>query len=233
MITRRAFGIGSCWLLLAGAGATLVGCAGRGKALRYRLSIDVDTPRGLKTGSAILETVFNSGNRLEYSASAQTYGQAPVVDLGDDRYLFSVLKDPFGTMTLYETVLHVLRYPETRPPLADPDASTFDQANEAKPSGVVRSGDYPMLVTFRDVGDPGTVMEVDPGNLETAFGQGYRLERIFLEVVDLGEPLTDGFERKFEAIANADRPFRERREGTLRTSDPAGALQNSYFVLRK
>ena len=181
----------------------------------------------------MLESAFNFGNRFEYSAGARTYGQAPFVDLRDGRYLFSVLSDPFGQMTMYETVLHVLRYPETRPPLADADASSFDQASQTKPSGVVRPADYPMLVTFGDVRDPKTVTEVDPTNLAASFGAGYDFRRMTLDVVDMDEPLTAGFERKFEAIARADRPFRDRPLGALRTSDPAGALQNAYFVRRK
>lgn len=230
MLSRRVFGIGACWFLLAGAG--LVGCAGRPKALRYRLSIEVDSPEGLRTGSAVLETLFNPGSRFEYGASARTYGQAPFLDLGGGRYLFSVLSDPFGQRTMYETVLQVLRDPDTQPPLADPDASSFDQANETKASGTVRPKDYPMLVTFSDVEDPKTVAQVDPANLAASFGAGYALRRMTLDVVDMDEPLTSGFELRFKAIASADRPFRARTVGALRTSDPAGSLQSGYFVRR-
>jgi hypothetical protein len=232
MMTRRAFGLGASWLFAGGAGAVLAGCAGRTKALRYRVTLEVDTPSGLRTGSSVLESTFTSGSRFEYSARAWTYGEAPTVDLGNGRYLFAVLSDPFGTKTMYQMLLHVLRYPETRPPLADPDASSFRQANETKPFGVVRRDDYPMLVTFGNVNDPATVMAVNPENMASEIGAGHDLRRITIQVVSKDVSLTNGFENRFPKIANQTSPFRERLAGLLRTDDPAGRLQNGYFVWR-
>jgi hypothetical protein len=46
-----------------------------------------------------------------------------------------------------------------------------------------RSG-YPLLVVFRDIGDPSSVERVEPTDLAAAFGPGYALRRITVQVTD-------------------------------------------------
>ena len=50
------------------------------------------------------------------------------------------------------------------------------------------------LVTFADVNDPATVIEVDPNNIETTLGAGVSWNEITLEGTD--EPVTTGIEAK-------------------------------------
>jgi hypothetical protein len=233
VMSRRAFSTSSMWLLAASAGATVAGCTSRNKALRYRVTIEVGTPLGLKIGTSVLESVFNSGNRFENSGKAWTNGQAPYVDLGSGRYLFSTLSDPFEKAAMFSLLLKVLRYPETRPPLADPGGSAVDQANGTMPFGVVRRQDYPLLVTFGDVNAPETVKEVDPDDLEESFGTGHWLKSITVQIVDRREPLTGGFEKRFKAIAGFDRPFRKEAAQFPRSADVAGQLQNGYFIHKR
>lgn len=232
VISRRVFNTSSMWLLAGSVGTGLAGCTGRNKPIRYRMAIEVDTPHGLKTGTSVMESVFNNGDRFENSAKAWTTGQAPYVDLGGGRCLFSTLSDPFEKAAMFQILLKVIRYPETRPPLADPGSSAVDQANATKPLGVVRRQDYPLLAAFESVDAPETVKEVDPEDLTASFGPGHTLRAINVQIVDRGEPLTEGFEERFTKIAKFDRPFRERRAGSLATDDIAGQLQNGYFVRR-
>jgi hypothetical protein len=49
---------------------------------------------------------------------------------------------------------------------------------------------YPLLVTFTDINDPKSVLEVKPDNLAASFGVGYSLKSITLEITD--EPVTEG-----------------------------------------
>lgn len=232
MMSRRIFGLNAFWLLAGSAGAALTGCASSNKALRYRITIEVDTPLGLRTGTSVLESVYNNGNAFENSARAWTRGQAPYVDLGNGRYLFSTLSDPFEKSAMFQILLKVLRHPETKPPLSDPDRSAVDQANTTKPFGIVRRQDYPLLITFRNVEIPETVEEVDPADLSTIFGQGHAVKSITIQVLDRNEHLTKGFEDRFPEIAKFDRPFREKPQHALRSSDRVGQLQNGYFVRR-
>ena len=75
----------------------------------------------------------------------------------------------------------------------------------------------PVLVTFTDLGDPGTARAVPPDDLEAALGKGFRLHGISAEVVPnglwpldfggpLGEPVTRGIEAKLPWWNGADNP---------------------------
>lgn len=194
MMARR----GALGLLVAVAALFVGGCGRRGKALRFKLTVEVNTPAGLKTGASVLESVFNSGNGFENSASAWTYGEAPTVDLGNGRYLFALLDNPLSNNnhTMYAILFDVLQYSDLEPPL-NRDVSLFDQANETKPLGVVQRKNYPLLVTFGDIGNPKTVSEVKPDTMSSTFGAGYAINRITIQVVDNDEPLTTGIEERF------------------------------------
>ncbi len=52
----------------------------------------------------------------------------------------------------------------------------------------------PDLVTFADIDDPRSVIEVDPNNLQATLGQGVTWNEITLEMTD--EPITTGIEKK-------------------------------------
>ncbi|MEQ1710633.1 MAG: hypothetical protein ABL908_04440 [Hyphomicrobium sp.] len=54
--------------------------------------------------------------------------------------------------------------------------------------------DLPDLVTFEDVSDPRTVMEVDPAAPEKALGAGVSFGAVTLEIT--GEPVTTGIETR-------------------------------------
>ena len=56
--------------------------------------------------------------------------------------------------------------------------------------GVVPPEDYPMMVTFTDISDPMSVVEVDPNNFVATFGEGYALVEMTLEITD--EAMTSG-----------------------------------------
>ena len=164
----------------------LWGCANRDDAIRYKITIDVGTPSGVKRGASVVESDFRR--------DGLTLGQAPFVDLGNGHYIFALLTDPFSEKTLYRIVLNALRYPDLKPPLDDPQANAFVQAKRTKPQAILRRADYPMLVTFGNIKDSGSVSEVSPDNLAASFGAGYRLEQITIQVVDQDEPLTQGLE---------------------------------------
>lgn len=187
----------------------LLGC-GRGKSsLRYRLTAEVDTPAGLKTGASVLESVFNAGNSFQFSASAGTFGQAPVVEFANGQHLFVLLSEPLGTNPLYETMFKVLEYPELRFPADLGGIEAFDHANEVLPFAVVKPADYPMMATFDDVRQVATVKEVDLDDSTSSIGAGYRFRRLTVQVVDADTPLTTGFEQQFPEIAGQDLPFRQ------------------------
>ena len=203
--------------LLVGTALALAlgGCSGKGSTLRYRLTVEVDTPSGLKTGSSVLEYEYPSKTGL-------SYGQAPFVDLGNGRYVFALIDQMSGPWGVF-------RYPDLRPPIPRDDVpwSEFDRANELRPKAVLKLADYPKLVTFDDINDPKTVREVKPSSVR----------QIIFEVVDQDEPLSEGIEELLKWIG----PYPETR---LTSMKPGSGLQsvedaplnrllsNGHFVFR-
>ena len=219
--------------LIAGMGAfALAGCGSRGRSLRFRMSIDVAIPGGERSGGSVLECVSRPGNGFQYSGGSWVIGQAPMVNLGDGRYLFALLRGPYEHGSIAGTLLKVLRSPDLQPLLTDPNASAFAQAEATKPYGVVPPGDYPSVVSFRDLKNSKSVFEVDPGNISSAFGPGYYLRRIAIQVVGDEEPLTEGIEEVLPWLGPHPETLLD--DEFYRSNPPlARTLSNGNFVFRK
>ncbi|MCP4081491.1 MAG: hypothetical protein GY743_14690, partial [Planctomycetaceae bacterium] len=59
-----------------------------------------------------------------------------------------------------------------------------------KPAAILKTDNYPLLVTFTDINDPASVKRVDRYDLEKHFGAGVKLKAVTLEIT--GEPVTKG-----------------------------------------
>ena len=206
MMARRTFGRGVLGLLAGAASVlTLGGCGRKVSTLRYRLTVEVDTPNGVKTGSSVLEDAFNPGNSYEFSGSRRTYGEAPTVDLGGGRYLFVLLSGPTEKRSMQNMISQMFDYPEYPSPVKSIKlVDRFAEANDSKPLIVIKPEDYPMLVTFGDINDPKSVREVNAGIVR----------RITVQVVDEDEPLTTGIEERLRWLGQFPEPPLEERSPT-------------------
>lgn len=193
MMVRRTFGRGVLGLLVGAVSVlTLGGCSGQVSTLRYRLTVEVDTEDGLKTGSSVLEDAFNPGNSYEFSASRRIHGEAPTVDLGGGRYLFVLLSGPTEKRSMQNMISQMFEYPEYPSPAKSIKlVDRFAEANDSRPLIIIKPEDYPGLVTFDNVNDPKSVREVDPG----------RVRKMTVQVVDEDEPLTQGIEQRLKWLA--------------------------------
>ena len=224
---------GMLGLLASGTATLLSGCLKSRVSLRYRLTLEVRTPGGIKTGSSVLQNTLSGQSIIPLPGDiggSGFIGEAPTVDLGSGRFLFAVLADPLWRRNVFEIVSKVLSYPELK--LVRPDEGTMDRmkkAAETKPSAILRREHYPMLVTFADVNDPSSVKEVSPDNLAASFGAGYALEKITFQAVDEKTPLTTGFKERFPAIANHRGAFGTKPPNALRTQNLDADLQAFYF----
>jgi hypothetical protein len=152
------------------------------------MTVDVETPAGLRTGSAVREMTYNptpalfTGNRFV----SRQRGEAVAVDLPDGQTLFALL-DVNG----YETILAGFGPATTLElkPLLDRVAATRElRTYPSRDALRTRSYDYPRLVRFRDPDDPLSVEAVDPDHLEASFGSGVHLRRITVQITD--DPVT-------------------------------------------
>ncbi len=203
-------------LALAGVAYMLWSCWPASDQLRYRVTVEVQTPSGLMHGSAVLENrnvSGASGSLAPYQVGrAEAYGEAVTVDLGDGRQIFAVRENPYVMQRIYSMVVNMLAYPpgELTPPLPSRPSrgnwtAAYPEARRLKSSAVIRRQDYPMLVTFRDRMDPTSVVEVDPADAAATLGPGHSVRRITVTVTD--DPITDGVVAKsLPWLPGFDRP---------------------------
>ncbi|QDF38379.1 hypothetical protein FJN17_12850 [Bradyrhizobium symbiodeficiens] len=178
---------------------------------KFRLTVEVTTPDGIKTGSGILAVVpdrnYNRGGRTT------TRGEAVFVDLGQDgakgRNLVALLAHRQGAKLDFDDINYIaLRaYGAAR-------GSRVSFNDIQRQTGVVPlEGDLvPVLVSFGDPRDPGTARLVAGDNAAAVLGEGYAIRGLTVEVVPngfwpidfggaLGEPVTRGIDAKLPWLA--------------------------------
>jgi len=178
-LSRRVF-------MLACAGL-LTGCGDQEWQWNVKVTVNVDTPEGVRTGYSVVRVGVRKYSGLQrkfgYAYGAGVIeGEAVVVDLGDGRYLFALVVAGNMAYRASEVVFDDL--------LPEEDAARYRKMQRLRVRREVPREMYPLLVTFDDINDPKTVKRVDPDNLEATFGAGYRLKSITLEITD--EPVTKG-----------------------------------------
>jgi hypothetical protein len=208
---------------------------GRTESYRYKLTLAVNTPDGIKRGSSVVEDVFWNFWFPEKGIGHKLRGEALYLDLGlGGRPLIALLtsqlhpkygkeqswsRDGGPTRNLLSRL-----YDVTSPP----SASVWNYISEiARMRGAhkITADDLPDLVTFADTNDPKSVLEVDPNNLQAALGPNVSWNEITLESTD--EPITKGIELKlpwipayYEGTLDGERySARKTLANTLSTAD--------------
>ena len=204
MMARR----GVIGLLTGAATAMLTGCGMiGGESYRFRMTVEVETPEGLRTGSSVYEVTAQ--NHVELlpdmrGRSRDVRGEAVAVDLPGGRTLFALLKtmgqsgddnlaylsmatlDPAYKNDWVESAARISSGDSIRSPAEVSPSRTYSDFSKGQ--------NYPMLVTFTDIADPSSVKLVDPADLAASFGPGVKLKRITVEITD--DPVTSGIEKR-------------------------------------
>lgn len=172
---------------------------------RYKITVEVETPEGIKTGSAVREVTVQLTPKItpETKPTTSLKGEAVVVDLGKRGVVFALLKGhrmgedhgtflpfyafPFWAEWSSKDTIHYYRNLKAGPTEIEPDK-------------------YPLFVRFRDQKAPKTIenlYEVDwclerhtdgtctktgfhvvADRFEDAFGEGVRLKSVTVEMTD-------------------------------------------------
>jgi len=175
---------------------------------KYRLTVEVETPEGIKSAAGVLSVHPDRG----YSRRGRTAtrGDAVFVDLGAGKNLVALLAHIEKTIDLDD-----ISYVALRAYKAAGRNVSFNEMSRMTGAVPVTGELVPVLVTFGDPGDPATARNVPPEGLEAAFGKGFKLHGISAEAVPngfwpldlggaLGEPVTRGIEAKLNWLNGAD-----------------------------
>lgn len=179
--------------------------------LHYRLTIEVATPEGVRTGSGVLAAYYRREPELfgARGGVTGTVGEAVAVDLGARGVLFALLtsRTMQGTPGGYEPpgMLIMTLAPELLE--VSPSAQKTRRVGRITGKAEVPRQYLPFLVRFADLDDPKSVAAVDPDDLAASFGSGVWLQRATIEIVD--DPVTRGIENRLRWLSM---PWEEQRK---------------------
>lgn len=196
---------------------------------RYRLTVEVETPDGIVSGSSVIEVEQSLGRARGSPANSAIYrqvrGEAVAVDLPDGQ-TFYVLLTSQDSVDWAGSVMQ-----SVAPVIAgEPFEERFDnvlliEGEQELPRYWPRlpNGDqyaaYPMMVTFADPADPTSVARVDPDDLAASFGEGVSLRRITVQLTD--DPVTSGIEERLGWLGVYPEPSLKPEHGPRDFSLPA------------
>jgi TAT (twin-arginine translocation) pathway signal sequence len=166
---------------LASAATLLAGCFGPDAEWHRKITVTVQTPSGEKSAFAVHAESLSKDPVLG-SAHASFVGEAVVLEVSAGKYLFALIQE-----NKPQTELVVF-------PGEAPLVSTHKLSAMVGKIFELSPDKYPMLVTFDNINDPKSVKEVKPSDLAGAFGTGYALKSITLEITD--EKVTEGVVRR-------------------------------------
>jgi hypothetical protein len=203
---------------------------------KYRLTVDVETPDGVKSGSSILAITPDRGYSRKGHTSAS--GDAIFVDLGGGKNLMALLVHLDDKKVDLDAINYVALRAYTA---AGGKRVSFNDMSKLTGPAPVKGELIPVLVSFADPANQGTARAVPPDQSESVLGKGYRLRGLTAEVVPngfwpvdfggpLGDPVTRGIAAKLPWL---DRP--EAATAALRAAGLPGeaAVQAREAFTRK
>ena len=200
--------------LIGGGLAVLLTACGLVKSYepsRYRLTVEVDTPQGLRTGSSVIEVTAGEVGTTLGGANSEARGEAVAVDLPGGQTLFALMKGDAETYNFPAQVMYLVT-PFERGDKPKGFGPLLEAVRANRKVNVVKRmrpgvfqvdppfSAYPMMVRFRDIADPKTVERVDPHNLAASFGDGVKLRRITVQMTE--EPVTRSLSRRLPWLNN-------------------------------
>jgi hypothetical protein len=192
---------------------------------KYRLTVEVQTPEGVKSASGVMAVHPDRG--YSRGGRTRTRGDAVLVDLGGGKNLLALL----AHIDNKSVDLDGMNYVALRAYKAAGRKASFNEMSRMTGAVPVKGALVPVLVTFEDLNDPGTAREVLPDEVEAGLGKGFDVSSISVEVVPnglwpldfggpLGEPVTRGTEAKLPWWNAADNPAaRALQAAGLQTGD--------------
>ncbi len=155
---------------------------------RFRITLDIDTPEGLRSGSSIWSVSCTEPMKflgVMGGAGCRVRGEAIFVPLPNGRAVIGLMV--YGAkgkgVDIDDTAARAFDFKG-----GGAGGGWYSQAPHWTGSRPLKGERIPTLVTFTDLGDPKTVRELRPEGVDfvAAFGNGYRFNGATLEMVDPG-----------------------------------------------
>jgi hypothetical protein len=190
----------------------LASCGDETESYRYKLTLAVNTPDGVKRASSVGEVRYRKVSVPERGTMYKLQGEALYLDLGlGAKPLLALLTSRLESQLRPKEVkdrswqLGKAGWsPDGGPAsvllriygLARSENFMADVARMARMRGprAITLADMPDLVTFADINEPKSVIEVDPNDLQATLGPNITWNEITLESTD--EPITRSIRTK-------------------------------------
>jgi hypothetical protein len=169
--------------------------------VHVRVTVEVETPEGLKTGFAVNQLGFAAEPAIGTTGFTVGvgHGEAVAVDLGARGTLYALLSgrnpktgEPEQGSTQAGMFMTLIAKTSLKRIGGGRDVVNAIRAANGKAD--VPANLLPFMVRFGDETNPKTVEAVDPENLAASFGDGVRLKRVTIERTD--DPVTTGIEKR-------------------------------------
>ena len=172
---------------------------------RYRMTVEVDTPEGVRAGSSVIEVTWHRQPQLlaapPYQVTAR--GDAVFVDLGSGKHVIGLLAGGENG-SFVDHPQYALNF-ATNIVFAPGNAPKILSITTGRWSLEARH--YPTFVTFADLNDPKTARVVAPHDFAAVFGAGFALRAVTIEMIPAGTwpfnliglsgtPVTRGIEKR-------------------------------------
>jgi hypothetical protein len=158
--------------------------------VRYRITVETDTPQGVRSGSSVVEvlSVIPRFIPIPSNSAINQYvrGEAAFVDLGEGRQVIALLASGPRAEDSDWPIYVWQAFGNQR--IED----VWDKLSPARAALALPPQWLPTLVTFTDIADPASarVVAPTPQGFEASFGAGYALRAITLRYVDPGLRIT-------------------------------------------
>lgn len=158
--------------------ALIGGCGPKERlsTIAYRMTVEVDAPGGLRSGSSVFLVETRAGKRLgdDSGIERRIRTEAVAVRL-QTGILFAILKGAAGPDYPAYLLLRGLERGIVTPPLSRTCKGSEwlemeAEARQVRPRIRLDPRDYPTFVRFRDLADPSSVEAVAPSDLASSSG---------------------------------------------------------------
>jgi hypothetical protein len=235
-VKRRSF-------ILAVILVTLSGCNDKSTTFRYRLTMEVETPDGLRTGSSVIEVRVDQlgPNSIPNRNGADVIatGEAVSVDLPNRKTIYALLVSENNRSWAEWVMISITpafsaKYNGRLAPRLEDMLNNrnkivvpryFPRQHPSQPKNV---NFYPMFVTFDNQRDPSSVRMINPDDFSATLGKGIILKHLTVQLTDA--PISEGITRRLPWLLTHRGKLAPGPGRGIPSSDPAKNVNSRAFI---